>query len=138
MLVIHTQGNGAAEAMRNLLVKHNLQNKRIHHHCFTGDHTEALAWRESIRPNLKFGITSKLLTSQSLQESVQIIPTTQLLLEMDAPYLPPNGHGKDNHPWNIAKHACILANLKNIPPTLFFKIVYQNTISLYQLDNLII
>ena len=27
VLVIHTRGNGAAEAMRNLLVKHNLQNK---------------------------------------------------------------------------------------------------------------
>ena len=104
VIVIRTRGKGASEKLRNQLLHFNLKNKQIHRHSFTGDVEEAYIWISSLK-HVKFSISLILLNSQQLQESVQAIPSSQLMLKSDSPYLSPS-------PWNIQQHATLLASLK--------------------------
>ena len=85
-VIVHTRGEGTNETVRKWLLHFNLQNKWIHRHCFTGHAEEANLWISSFK-YVKFSISSILLNSQQLQESVQTIPSSQLMLESDSPYL---------------------------------------------------
>ena len=129
VIVIHSRGEGAAEAIRQWLLHYGLQNKRIHRHCFTGDMEEATIWMNTF-PNMKFSISSILLDSENLQQAVTIIPSSQLLLESDSPYLSPDRN--TNHPWNIKHHGELLSSLKNIPLSLLQCMTLMNTQILYQ------
>ena len=89
VIVIHTREEGASEMVRKQLLHFNLQNKGIHRHCFTGDAEEANLWISSFK-HIKFSISSILLNFQQLKDSVQTIPSSQLMLESDPPYLSPS------------------------------------------------
>ena len=132
VIVIHSRGEDAAEIIRQKLIHFNLCEKRIHCQCFTGDKQEAILWMRTFK-HVKFSISSKLLNSPELQESVQAIPSNKLLLESDSPYLSPNE--KLNHPWNIKHHAELLASLKNLPLSLLMWITSINTRMLYQITQ---
>ena len=104
VIVIHTRGECASETVRKQLLHFNLQNKQIHRHCFTGDAEEANLWI-SLFKHVKFSILSIHLNSQQLQESVQTIPSPQLMLKSDSPFLSPSL-------WNIPQHTALLVSLK--------------------------
>ena len=97
-------------------------------HCFTGDAEEANLWMSSFK-HVKFSISSIILNSKQLQESVQTIPLSQLMLESDSPHLSPS-------PWNIPQHAALLASLKNMPLSLFNHLTSSNTRTLYYIPSL--
>ena len=132
VIVIHSQGEDAAEIIRQKLIHFNLCERRIHCHCFTGDKQEAILWMSTFK-HVKFNISSKLLNSPELKESVQAIPSNKLLLESDSPYLSSNW--KLNHPWNIKHYAELLASLKNLPLSLLTQITSINTRMLYQITQ---
>ena len=70
VIVIHTKGAGASERVGKRLLHFNLQNKQIHRYSFNGDAKEANLSISSFI-HIKFSISSILLNSQQLQESVQ-------------------------------------------------------------------
>ena len=78
VIVIHSRGEDTAEIIRQKLIHFNLCEKRIHRHCFTGDKHEAILWMSTFK-HVKFSISSKLVNSPELQESVQAIPSNKLL-----------------------------------------------------------
>ena len=128
VIVIHTRGECASETVRKCLLHFNLQNKQIHRHCFTGDTEEANLWMSSFK-HIKLSISSIILNSKQLQESVQTIPSSQLMLESDSPHLSPS-------PWNIPQHTALLASLKNMPLSLFNHLTSSNTRALYYIPSL--
>ena len=127
VIVTHTRGECASETVRKCLLHFNLQSKQIHRHCFTGDAEEANLWISSFK-HVKFSISSIILNSKQLQESVQAIPSSQMMLESDSPYLSPN-------PWNIPQHAALIASLKDKPLSLFNHLTSSNTRTLYYIPS---
>ena len=93
-LVIHSRGRtptdgSAAAIVLDLLKSLKLTNLRVHRHCFVGSATELEQWMR-VLPSAMFGITTKALTTEAQQTVVANIPLDRLLLESDAPFLPPS------------------------------------------------
>ena len=127
VIVIHTRAEGVSETVKKQLLHFNLQNKWIHRQCFTGDAEEANLW---IRPfkHVKFRTSLILLDSQQLQENVQTIPSFQMMLESDSPYLSPE----------IQQHAALLASLKSMPLSPFNQLRSSNTTVLYYIPSVLL
>ena len=93
VLVIHTNGNDAAQDMVNLLEKHGLKQQAIYWHCFSGDKdlaTQLCEWFDK----LKLSTSSLVLSKPDIQEAVTVIPLEHLMLEADSLYLNPVDIGK--------------------------------------------
>jgi TatD DNase family protein len=71
--------------------------------------------------------------NQYLREVVSWAPINSiLLLETDAPYLPPQIlRGKENHPINVKNFYEMVANIKNIDIEELSKIIFNNFINLF-------
>ena len=93
VLVIHTNGNGVAQDMMDLLEKHGLKQQAIHWHCFSGDKDLTTQLCEQF-DKLKLSISSLVLSKPDIQEAVAAIPLECLILETDSPYLNPVDIGK--------------------------------------------
>ena len=103
-------------------------------HCFTGGHQEA----EHILinyPSFYFGIGGVLTYKKSgLQDVVKTIPLNRILLETDAPYLPPTPHrGKRNEPAFLEHIAEALSDALSMPTK---EIEQHTTMNAQELFNL--
>lgn len=139
VLVIHTNGEGAAMDMIKMLEKHDLKNQAIHWHCFSGDQT--LATQLLKFPNLKFSISSMVLSQAEVKQAIRVIPLNHLILETDAPYLDPvsiaivkrKQKGLQNMLWSLVLHGKAVGEIKNLPLDVMLEISNDNILSLYDI-----
>lgn len=83
-------------------------------HCFSGsgDDAEVLT---ALGFYVSFGGPLTYPGNESLREAARRVPLERLLLETDAPYLPPQGQrGKRNEPANVALVAAALARVRGM------------------------
>lgn len=85
-------------------------------HCFSGDNNEALRLLEY--PNFMLGIGGTVTYKKSiLPESLKSVPLNRVVLETDAPYLPPVPfRGKRNEPAYLIKVVECLSQLYSCSP----------------------
>ena len=77
------------QRMYDLCHDHLDKDTKIHMHCFTGTKEDADMWQYF--PNLRFGITNLIFSSEAVKKFVQDpqTKTKLLLLETDSPFLEP-------------------------------------------------
>lgn len=103
-------------------------------HCFTGSVEEA---RELIKRNWWISLAGIVTFKKSLelQEVAKIIPTNQLLIETDTPFLAPTPmRGKPNEPAFLLHTAKFLAELTNVSLTSLLESTSQNAKEFFKLD----
>ena len=84
-------------------------------HCFSYD---ALFAQTVIAWNMHLGIGGTITypKNKELRSLVQSLPLEHIVLETDAPFLPPQSmRGKQNHPLHIKDIASFIADLKDMP-----------------------
>jgi len=84
-------------------------------HCFNRD---LYALKDILNLNFYIGIGGVITYPKNnlLRESLKKIPINRIILETDAPYLPPqNKRGERNEPYFLIFTAQFLANIYNIP-----------------------
>jgi len=81
-------------------------------HCFSGGLVDA---REIEKRGFYLGLDGNSTYSKQLKAVIPTIPLSMILLETDAPYLPPEGHrGERSEPKYVVDIAKNIATLKNI------------------------
>jgi TatD DNase family protein len=102
-------------------------------HCFTGNSEQAA---KALDLDFYLGIGGILTYKNSgLEQVVKYTGLSPLLLETDAPYLPPVPHrGKRNEPAYLLLTAQKLAGLLALPLEKVAEQTYNNTIKLFSLD----
>jgi TatD DNase family protein len=119
----------------DILDKKNCESLSGVFHCFTGTETEA----ERIQSygGFYFGIGGVVTYKNShLPEVIKSIPIDQILLETDAPYLPPVPYrGKRNEPSYIIHIAEKLAGIYEIDLDQIAKQTTQNALTLFKKLN---
>jgi hypothetical protein len=98
---------------------------KYHRHCFTGTYEELLEWRSL--PHVRFGVTWKTVIDRASADSVARMETKEILLETDAPFLPPYPECKINHPWNLEVVAQEVSRLRNVPLSMLMTAIKQKT-----------
>lgn len=115
--------------------KHDLT--RAVMHCFSYD----AAFAQYCFDNsfyLGIGGTVTYPKNSALREIVRSMPLDNLVLETDAPFLPPQTlRGKQNHPKNILLIAQYIAELRGIPLEEIARHSTQNAIRLFNLKNIL-
>ena len=66
----------------NMIKQLQMQDHRIHRHCFVGTEEELQRWMAF--PNCKFGITAKAIEVPTQKAAIRAIPADMLLLESDS------------------------------------------------------
>lgn len=111
-LIVHTRD--AAEQTMRALEEFKGQLKRCVIHCFS----EGIAFADfALDMGFSLGIGGAVTypKNNQLREVVQHVPLTSLVLETDAPFLPPQEiRGKQNHPAQIATVALYIAQLLGV------------------------
>jgi Tat protein secretion system quality control protein TatD with DNase activity len=157
-LVVHCRDGGtgmAAKAMLAVLEQNEMTDWPIHRHCFTGTGEELEEWMRRL-PHCLFGFTSLIqYSSCELRRVIIRMPANRILLESDAPYLPPRRSssadtnrillesdalnltpsraGAPNTPWRTQFQANILAGIRGKPLSLILAQTSQNARQLYRL-----
>lgn len=102
-------------------------------HCFSGSAEHA---RRSIELGFYLGIGGTITypKNDTLRTIVQTVGLEHILLETDAPFLPPQIiRGKQNHPLHIATIAQAIANLIECSPDYVGKITSTNARALFKI-----
>ena len=86
-LIIHSRGSSmrdqsAETDVFNMIKELQMQDHRIHRHCFVGTVEELRRWMAF--PNCKFGITAKAIEEPTQKAAIRAIPANRLLLESDS------------------------------------------------------
>jgi Tat protein secretion system quality control protein TatD with DNase activity len=102
-----------------------LTDLKYRRHCFTGTYEELLEWRSL--PHVRFGVTWKTVTDRASADSVARMETKEILLETDAPFLPPYPECNINHPWNLEVVAQEVGRLRNVPLSVLTTAINQNS-----------
>ena len=105
-------------------------------HCFTGTKEQA-AYILRTHPSFYFGIGGVLTYKNSgLAEVVKTLPTDRIVLETDAPYLPPTPHrGKRNEPAFIEHIAESLSECLSISTKEIKRLTTMNAQKLFNLKK---
>ncbi len=131
-IVIHTRE--AAIDTLDVLKKNEVVKKGVFHCCPLN--------RELIKGALKLGfyisfagpITFK--NSKNAKEVIQLVPDERILIETDSPYLSPEPfRGRRNDPRNVKYVAQKIAEVKNKKLEEVAKITYQNTETIFCINN---
>ena len=103
-------------------------------HCFTGNKEQA-EYILRTHPSFYFGIGGVLTYKNSgLADVVKMLPVDRLVLETDAPYLPPTPHrGKRNEPAYLIHIADALSNVLALPIKEVKRITSENAQRLFNL-----
>jgi TatD DNase family protein len=107
---------------------------KAHIHCYTGapDFAKKVL---SLKGTYFFGVTGALTynKTETIRESVRVIPLNRLLLETDAPYLTPVPFRGKTHslPSMIPYTAQVLADVRGITLEELFKACRENTRAMY-------
>lgn len=119
VLVLHSRADisgmdsRSADALLDLLIELGLQDLPIHFHCFSHSRAVAERWMAAC-PSVRFGFTALVMRSAHIAEVATFLPAQRILLETDAPFLPPPGvPAMRNHPWSIPAIARHVARLRN-------------------------
>jgi TatD DNase family protein len=120
VLVLHIRGTDedrlSAIASRECLeiVRAKCQpEQQIHLHCFSGGLEQYREWRAAF-PDCYFGFTGKVAHFNSAQrEALLRVRSERLLLETDAPYMPPLRKLRTTSPAYIGDVAAIVASARN-------------------------
>lgn len=128
ILIIHARDKGGQKDKNNQaywdildIVKNNYQFKKpFILHCVSGPKAYI---EEMLKLGAYIGVGGNVTypNANELREIVKMVPADKLLLETDAPYLPPQEfRGQTCEPWMISKTAEYLKNELNISPTDLF------------------
>jgi TatD DNase family protein len=136
-LVIHTR-SASADTLAILKEEGNIPGSAPAtgvFHCFTGTKDQA-EYILRTHPSFYFGLGGVLTYKNSgLAEVVKTLPLDRLVLETDAPYLPPTPHrGKRNEPSYLIHIADALSNVLAIPVAEVNKITSENARRLFNLN----
>lgn len=107
-------------------------------HCFSGNKTEL---QQYLDLGLYIGITGILTVKgrgTDLRKLVPLIPASRILVETDAPYLPPvpeRNHTRRNEPAFVRTIMLKLAEVRNEDPEELAATVWQNTCRLFSIDT---
>lgn len=101
-------------------------------HCFSGTEEEA---REIIGMGLMLGIGGSLTYPKNpIREFIGKLPLENLVLETDAPYLPPVPYrGKRNEPAYLKEVVFALSDFFGVPPARVAEITSANAVSVFNL-----
>jgi TatD DNase family protein len=100
-------------------------------HCFSGDRTMA---RECLALGFYISVAGPVTYPKSdrLREVVRDIPLERLLIETDAPYLPPQPYrGKRNEPAYVVETAKRLGEIRGLPAGELERLTADNARSLF-------
>ncbi|XP_070384994.1 putative deoxyribonuclease TATDN2 [Dermacentor albipictus] len=109
----------------------------IHHHCFTGDWSEAQLWMDTFH-KLCLGLTPLVgfPNAGPVAEVGRKIPLDRLLLETDAPYFLPkseSGRLAHSHPGMAIHVATRVSHIRRIPVEEILGAVRDNTRKIYNI-----
>lgn len=125
----------------------------MHLHCFSGSRLDVAAFEYFT--NLKFSIGGTLVNEivaqtpaererllnlrENLEDAIPEIKLDRLMVETDAPGLPPasiyNGPGTLNSPFTISEVIRKLASLRNLPPVVIMELCRKNACDFYRLPQ---
>lgn len=130
-LVVHSR-NAVEETLR-VLEEYAKNNLRATIHCFSYDHDFANSFI-NLGFYLGIGATITYPKNDLLREIVSRIPLESIVLETDAPFLPPQQmRGKQNHPKYIRTVAEHIAELKGIPLDEVARVTTANAVKLFNM-----
>lgn len=132
-LVIHSRD--AYDETLKILEEYTRDLKRAVMHCFSYD--AAFAHYCFARGfYLGIGGTITYPKNNALREIVSTMPLNSLVLETDAPFLPPQSmRGQKNHPQHIALIAKYVAELRRLPLEDIANRTTENALKLFGLDK---
>jgi TatD DNase family protein len=106
-------------------------------HCFSGTESELAQYLEM---GFYIGITGIVTISQrgqALREMIPSIPADRLLIETDAPYLPPSPQRKKhrrNEPAFVREVLMKVATVRQEDPDTLADRIWANTCKLFRID----
>ncbi len=103
-------------------------------HCFSGDEKFL---RQCLDLGLYISFTCNLTykKAENLRNLARLVPLERLLLETDAPFLPPEGlRGKRNEPAHVKYLAEELARIKSVDKEVVARITTSNARALFRLN----
>jgi len=130
-LIIHVRDTDeeAYFQVLSLLEQHKHRTRPFILHCISGPMSYIQA---AVKMGAYFGVAGNVtyINAEHIRNLVKVIPPERLLLETDAPFLPPREfRGKTCEPWMICKTAEALEQQLAIPSD----ILYQNTLKVFSL-----
>lgn len=128
-LVVHNRN--ADEHILNVLDKHRGEDLTGVIHCFTSGEEVA---KRALALSFKISFTAIVTypSGKDLWDVVKKIPNDKMLLETDAPYLPPQGHrGEVNEPKYVKITAKTLAEIKSMPLRKLAEETSNNALNLF-------
>lgn len=128
-LIVHTRS--AAQETLNVIDEFRNHDLKGVIHCFSEDLQFA---QECIARSFVLGIGGPLTypKNEILRNVFSTVPLESIILETDAPYLPPQSmRGKENHPMYIATIAASLAQLRNETLESISRETTQNALQLF-------
>jgi len=103
-------------------------------HCFTGSVAEAERCLE-LGLHVSFAGPVSYPKNSALREAAGRVPQDRILIETDAPFLPPQGwRGKRNEPSYVVRTAEVVAAARDIHPDRLRQQTFQNSVRLFSLD----
>ncbi len=74
--------------------------------------------------------------SLTVQETAQLLPLSKILVETDAPFLSPQAvRGTINEPTNVRHVLDCIKNLRTESDTEIEKVIYENSLRVYGIEN---
>ena len=111
-IIIHNRN--ADREILDLLDSISDLNPKVVMHCYSS--RDENFWKECLRRGYFISFATNLTYSEELQEIARRTPLERILLETDAPYLPPAGkRGERNLPYYVKESYQLLAGLKLLP-----------------------
>lgn len=103
-------------------------------HCFSGTFEDA---EKLLAQGFHLGVDGPLTypSAKGLREVMAAIPLERIVLETDAPYLPPQTHrGQRNEPAHVATVGVKLAEIRALSVNDLHRITYDNACALFKLN----
>jgi TatD DNase family protein len=134
-VVIHTRD--ATAATREILRENRRCLKSGVMHCFAGSYEEARAFLD-LGLYLSFSGTLTYPAAGPLREVAKKLPLDRVLVETDAPYLPPQPwRGKRNEPAYVAATARLLGELHGLSLEETARRTWENTLEIFGLNGMV-
>ena len=129
VIVIYVRDERTGKAVEKclfILEECEIQNARIHHHCFVGGEQENRDWSSTL-PSCYFSISSLSLEDRRTKALLSVLKTpVRLMIETDAPYLV----AEPVSVYDIAKG---LADYFNMTTSQLIRVCNRNAAKLYHL-----
>lgn len=133
-VIIHSrQADKETQAILQEWISQNKPERKGVIHCFGGDAATARRYLE-MGFFISFGAYITYPSSHHLQDVILNIPEDRLLVETDAPFLPPQSHrGKRNEPAFVPLTVEAIARIKRTSPEEIARMTTENATNLFRL-----